>query len=146
MRMRHIIQIFAVFIVVMSTASAAPSSSKKKKNARPTDAERGNELYERHCVQCHGAKADGKGPMASALVSEMPNLRGVITKETLDKYVAVVQRGKNAMPGFELSFDQHDTRRVLREMIRRGVDAEEMSEEDKDAPPTPPENEQDVTP
>ena len=146
MRMRHIIQIFAVFIVVMSTASAAPSSSKKKKNARPTDAERGNELYERHCVQCHGAKADGKGPMASALVSEMPNLRGVITKETLDKYVAVVQRGKNAMPGFELSFDQHDTRRVLREMIRRGVDAEEMSKEDKDTPPTPAENEQDVTP
>lgn len=146
MRMRHIIQIFAVFIVVMSTASAAPSSSKKKKNARPTDAERGNELYERHCVQCHGAKADGKGPMASALVSEMPNLRGVITKETLDKYVAVVQRGKNAMPGFELSFDQHDTRRVLREMIRRGVDAEERPKEDKDTPPTPPENEQDVTP
>ena len=64
-------------------------------------------------------RADGKGPIASALVSEMPNLRGVITKETLDKYVAVVQRGKNTMPGFELSFDQHDTRRVLREMIRR---------------------------
>ena len=67
----------------------------------------------------------------------MPNLRGVITKETLDKYVAVVQRGK-CDAGFELSFDQHDTRRVLREMIRRGVDAEEMSKEDKDAPPTPP--------
>ena len=75
-----------------------------------------------------------------------PIFGGVITKETLDKYVAVVQRGKNAMPGFELSFDQHDTRRVLREMIRRGVDAEEMSKEDKDTPPTPAENEQDVTP
>ena len=146
MRMRYIIQIFALLIFVMSTASAAPSSSKKKKNARPTDAERGNELYERHCVQCHGAKADGKGPMASALVSEMPNLRGVITKETLDKYVAVVQRGKNAMPGFELSFDQHDTRRVLRELIRRGVDAEEAPNSAKDTPPTPTETEEVVAP
>lgn len=146
MRLRRASRTLALLIVLVSTASAAPSSSKKKKNARPTDAERGHELYERHCVQCHGAKADGQGPMASALVSEIPNLRGVITKETLDKYVSVVQRGQNAMPGFELSFDQHDTRRVLREMIRRGVDTEETPKEDKDTPPTPPETEQDVAP
>ena len=146
MRMRYVIQIFALLIVVMSTASAAPSSSKKKKNARPTDSERGNELYERHCVQCHGVKADGKGPMASALVGGMPNLRGVITKETLDKYVAVVQRGKNAMPGFELSFDTHDTRRVLRELIRRGVDAKEAPNSVEDTPSSPREPEKDVAP
>lgn len=144
MRLRRASRTLALLIVLVSTASAAPSSSKKKKNARPTDAERGHELYERHCVQCHGAKADGQGPMASALVSEIPNLRGVISKQTLDKYVSVVQRGQNAMPGFELSFDQHDTRRVLRELIRRGQDVAEKPTEVDDTQAKPIDAEQDV--
>jgi len=135
MQMRRVFQIVTMLCVLVGTASAAPSSSKKKKNARPTDAERGSELYERHCVQCHGATADGKGPMAAALVSEIPNLRGVISKDTLEKYVTVVQRGQNSMPGFELSFDKHDTRRVLRELTRRGAEAEKAPETAEETPP-----------
>jgi mono/diheme cytochrome c family protein len=118
MQIRPIFWSVVVLCVLGSSAIAAPST-KKKKNARPSDAERGKELFERHCVACHGELGDGKGPMASSLVQEIPNLRGLLTKETLDSYVKTVQTGKKAMPGFELSFDQHDTRRVLRTMIKR---------------------------
>ena len=118
MQIRPIVWSVIVLCLLGSTAMGAPTT-KKKKNARPTDAERGKELYDRHCVACHGSQGDGQGPMASSLVQEIPNLRGVLTKETLNSYVKTVQLGKNAMPGFELSFDQHDTRRVLRTMIKR---------------------------
>ena len=38
------------------------------------DAEEGAELYNAHCATCHGLDADGKGPMAPALLLRPPSL------------------------------------------------------------------------
>ena len=43
--------------------------------AQDTDAEAGAALYDLHCAVCHGADADGRGPLAPALVLQPPNLR-----------------------------------------------------------------------
>lgn len=38
------------------------------------DAEVGATLFEEHCAVCHGLNADGRGPMAGALVIQPPDL------------------------------------------------------------------------
>lgn len=81
---------------------------------RPTDEDRGRELYERHCNACHGPDARGKGPATEALVAEVPNLKG---KVRADKpTIAIVQDGKGSMPAYEPTFDVEDTKRVLQWM------------------------------
>lgn len=72
--------------------------------------------------------------MTSSLVADVPTLQGLLTKETLETYVVPVQKGKNAMPGFELSFDAHDTRRVLRAFVRRLTEKAPETEKDGDEP------------
>lgn len=83
---------------------------------RPSDAERGRELWERHCMACHGTHARGDGPATAQLVAEVPSAEGVVTRDNVDDFVDVVLRGKGAMPGYEASFDRYDARRVLRTM------------------------------
>jgi mono/diheme cytochrome c family protein len=39
------------------------------------DAEAGEALYAQHCAVCHGADADGKGPLAPSLLLQPPSLR-----------------------------------------------------------------------
>ena len=97
----------------------AKKPKKKKKNARPTDAERGKQLYERHCVACHGVDGLGDGPMAKDLVNGVPTMVGVVKKDNIDDYVKPVLYGKGRMPGFELSFDEFGARSVLRTMVKR---------------------------
>ena len=42
--------------------------------AAAQDAGIGATLYERHCATCHGLDADGRGPMAPALILQPPDL------------------------------------------------------------------------
>ena len=93
-----------------------PSSAAAEK--RPSDKERGEELYERHCVQCHGQNAGGDGPAAADLVATVPNLRGNLSKEPTEAQLSAIKNGVGAMPGFSMSFDKHDAGRVMRQMIR----------------------------
>lgn len=91
--------------------------------ARPTkrlsDEERGAQLYERHCVQCHGTTAAGDGPATAALVAKVPDLRGgKLTADTREAQARLVLDGKGAMPSFSTSFDRYDAHRVLRHMER----------------------------
>jgi len=83
---------------------------------RPTDEERGRELYERHCTACHGADARGTGPATEALVAKVPNLKGQVVADK--STIALVQNGKGPMPAFEASFDVDDTKRVLQWMAK----------------------------
>jgi mono/diheme cytochrome c family protein len=111
---------------------------------RPTDEERGKELYDRHCLACHGADARGQGPATEALVAKVPNLKGQVVADK--PTVALVQNGKGSMPAFEASFDNDDTRRVLQWMARlpyeppaptkppKPADDDEPSDEDAGPP------------
>jgi mono/diheme cytochrome c family protein len=97
---------------VLALVPAAVDAAQPTK--RPTDEDRGRELYERHCNACHGPDARGKGPATEALVAEVPNLKG---KVRADKpTIAIVQDGKGSMPAYEPTFDVEDTKRVLQWM------------------------------
>ena len=103
-----------LLLTVGLTWSQAASGEQPTK--RPTDEERGKELYERHCDSCHGGWARGKGPATQALVRPVPNLEGKV--EADDKTIMLVMRGKGAMPSYEQTFDRFDAKRVLQHMAK----------------------------
>lgn len=115
--------------VSLLLALALPSWARKIPSKRPTELERGQELYERHCVSCHGTTNAGDGPTASALVHVVPNLAGKVepSPETID----VVMRGQGAMPSFQASFVRVDAKRVLMYMqnVHKPPEVEEVEEE-----------------
>lgn len=83
---------------------------------RPSDAERGEELYRRHCQACHGVSNDGTGPLSAALVHPVPALAGTLPAkgdERFGELVRVILKGREAMPAYEATFDAADARRVL---------------------------------
>lgn len=79
---------------------------------RPSDAERGEELYRKHCVQCHGVRNAGDGPVAAAMVAPVPDLQGQL--EAKEPFITVILFGKGAMPGYEATFHKQDAVRVLK--------------------------------
>lgn len=113
---------------------AGSGVAREVKTERPTDEERGRELYDRHCESCHGAWAKGRGPATQALVHEVPDLEGKI--EVDDALIQLVLRGKGAMPAYEQTFDRFDAKRVLDHMARlRKPDPSAIPAEDKPADP-----------
>jgi mono/diheme cytochrome c family protein len=101
-----------ILLVGLVIAMAGPAQAGR----RPSDAERGRELWERHCQACHGEHARGDGPAAADLVVPVPSAAGVVTQDRIGELVDVVLWGRGAMPGYEATFDKYDARRVLRTM------------------------------
>jgi len=110
MRRAHVV---AVVLGVLTFAGLARGD---QPTTRPDDIVRGQELYDRHCVQCHGALNDGKGPAAASLVVPIPDLQSKFEIDDLDALVPVILDGRGAMPSFVNSFDKYDARRVLKHM------------------------------
>jgi len=100
----------SMFLAAMLVSGAFAEQPTK----RPSDEERGKELWERHCTACHGPANRGDGPATEALVVEVPDLRDQI--KVNDAMMKLVLRGRGAMPGYETSFDKNDARRVLKYM------------------------------
>ena len=98
----------------------------------PPEAERGKELYIRHCAACHGTRGAGDGPAAAALVQKVPDFTEGFGKRAQDELVKVVLYGKGVMPGFETAFPKEDADRVVKFMAKLGRSGEE-------AKPEPPE-------
>ena len=118
---------------------------------RPPDLVRGEELYRRHCVQCHGVRNRGDGPATEALVQPVPNLEGKIKAK--GSQVEIVLQGLRAMPGFTATFDRPDAVRVLKyqaslggtksmpktptvEKPKKGAPKKEKGKKPKEPPPT----------
>jgi len=112
--MRRTIGIAVPLLAVLAAGVAWGSKPSK----RLSDEARGLQLYNRHCIQCHGASVAGDGPATEALVPEVPNLRGKMEADTPDREAERVLEGHDGMPGFSMSFDLYDARRVLRHMVR----------------------------
>lgn len=88
---------------------------------RPSDRERGEELYVRHCEACHGENGRGDGPATADLVVPVPSAHDVVTHDNVDDFVTVVLQGRGAMPAYAAVFDKYDARRVLRVMASRSA-------------------------
>ncbi len=100
-----------VLMALLVTSALAEQPGK-----RLSDAERGEELWERHCTACHGPANRGDGPATEALVVAVPNLQGQVKVD--EETLKLVLKGRGAMPGYETSFDKADARRVLQYMSK----------------------------
>ncbi|MFM2162057.1 MAG: hypothetical protein RLZZ383_1569 [Pseudomonadota bacterium] len=100
----------------------------------PSADERGKELYERHCVACHGAKGAGDGAL-SAAVGGVPDLSQGYGNRDEKGLATVVLYGKGKMPGFEVSFGESDAQKVTRYLGGLGRRPEKPSTEKKEAAP-----------
>ena len=108
---RPVLVLVAVLGVTLAQSAVAEQPTK-----RPTDEQRGKELYDRHCVACHGAWNKGHGPATQALVRPVPDLVGRVMSS--DATIQIVLQGKGAMPGYEQTFDKFDAKRVLDHMAK----------------------------
>lgn len=114
---------FSILIALSGLMFAWQAGGATYTSKRPSDEERGEELYERHCLSCHGASAAGDGPATEALVKPVPDLRGRMSADGREAAVSVVLEGRGAMPSFAVSIDEHDARRVVRHLERLAADS-----------------------
>ncbi len=81
----------------------APPEARELKNPVPADAaslSMGKDLYEEHCLMCHGEKGKGDGPMADTL----PRSPGDLTQArdlTDGELFWRISKGDDVMPSFE---------------------------------------------
>ena len=102
-----------VFLACATAYGANPPT--KQPTKRPPDLVRGQTLYQRHCLSCHGEDAQGQGPATADLLFEVPPVEaeGFLVNNEL---VNVVLDGRKLMPSYHASFDKYDAKRVLRYM------------------------------
>jgi mono/diheme cytochrome c family protein len=86
----------------------APPEAKSAKNpVASSDAalDQGKKLFREYCVDCHGAKGDGKGAMAGSLKRQPADLSGAQTPGLTDGEIFWrISKGDDIMPSFEKTF------------------------------------------
>lgn len=92
-------------LVLLGIGGLTTVQAKEFASRVPDSRVRGEELYNRHCVACHGDKGAGDGPMTVALVVPVPALDVAIPTRNIEPLVEVVMVGKGAMPGFARAFE-----------------------------------------
>lgn len=97
----------------------------------PSADERGRELYDRHCVACHGPKAGGDGLMVPALRMVVPNFTEGFGERQQEDLVRAVQHGKGVMPAFETSLNKDDIDKVIKYMGALGRAPEKPAKEER---------------
>ena len=81
------------------------------------DAGKGRAVFRVHCVQCHGEKADGRGPLAARFNPPPANIAA--TTRSDDYLLQIVRRGGEAMgrssvmPRWELELSGEQIRDVV---------------------------------
>lgn len=105
-------------LITLPLLALASASMAGRPTKRLTDEARGELLYDRHCIQCHGEHAAGDGPLTPTLVAKVPDLRPDLTEATREAHVRVVLDGRRSMPSFRNAFDRFDAERVMRHMER----------------------------
>ena len=86
----------------------APPEAKNAKNPvtyNDASVDQGKTLFREYCVDCHGAKADGKGPTAAALKRMPADLSSAQTRGLSDGEIFWrISKGDDIMPSFEKTF------------------------------------------
>jgi mono/diheme cytochrome c family protein len=99
------------WILALLVGGAALAAQPTRK---PSDADRGRDLYQRHCFACHGAGARGDGPASRALVHPPGDLQGKVEADAAT--IQVVLKGKGAMPSYDQTLTSEDAKRTLLHM------------------------------
>ena len=76
---------------------------------------RGEALYKKHCIQCHGVNGEGDGPRAEILNIKPANLTA-LTKDEPNHYLLFqINQGRSNMPSWKdvLSLKQRDRKSVV---------------------------------
>ena len=84
--------------------------------ASQPDMDQGQEIYQAHCLECHGVKGHGDGPRATTLAPRPGNLISAATSSKTDEeLLAVITKGvpRTAMNGWENQLSLDDRRNVL---------------------------------
>jgi mono/diheme cytochrome c family protein len=67
--------------------------------------DQGKKLFREYCVDCHGAKGDGKGAMAASLKHQPADLSSAQTRSLTDGEIFWrISKGDDIMPSFEKTF------------------------------------------
>lgn len=91
---------------------SVPATGVQASRADLSEVQRGEKLYQAHCMQCHGV--DGSGPSApvEGLNYDPPSLIKLLAGvEEFDFYMAL-SRWKGEMPGWEHPFSQQELREI----------------------------------
>ena len=128
MKLRQVfgISVFVALGILLSTAGAfaatkpwnIPKEDSARKNPIKADKasiEAGKAIYMKNCANCHGEKADGKGPAASALNPKPPALTGKAYHKANtdgDLYYKIAV-GRMPMPGWEVMLSEKDIWNVV---------------------------------
>lgn len=97
-----------MFLFLLTALALAGQPTK-----RPSDSDRGGQLYMQNCWMCHGKKGQGNGPAASAFKTESPPLAKMFSAAERDQMIRVIMDGKHEMPAFNSIMDRADARRIL---------------------------------
>jgi len=80
------------------------------------DIDQGQEIYQAHCLECHGVQGDGDGPQATTLAPRPGNLVSAATSsKTDDELFAAITNGVSgtSMEGWKDRLSLDDRRNVL---------------------------------
>jgi high-affinity iron transporter len=64
--------------------------------------DRGEKIYMKNCIQCHGKSGEGDGPLAPRGTA---NLRKLVTEVRNFKFFMSISQWQGNMPGWETSFN-----------------------------------------
>jgi mono/diheme cytochrome c family protein len=120
----------AVPLSLGATPAQSPQPIQEDREARVV---RGGRMYEIYCASCHGATAEGNGPVAAALKSQPADLTrirqrngGAFSEDRVSAFIdgrlETRGHGPGSMPVWGLSFriagKDQDQERQVRETIR----------------------------
>ena len=90
---------------------SAPPEAAKRANPIQRDQEsiaRGKELFQTHCVVCHGPGGRGDGPAAAGLNPKPPNLVKMAGHHTDGDIAWKIENGRGAMPAWRARLQEKD--------------------------------------
>lgn len=123
----------SVAIVPVLLALSWTALAKEWPTKVASDHDRGKELYDRHCLACHGPKGAGDGLLAASLRAPIPNFEAGFGDKATDELVKAVLHGKGLMPAYETSFAKDDAEKVVKFMAGVGKEVDKPKDDKKPA-------------
>lgn len=105
--MRRVVYTLSVALLVLVGSLPARGSNKL-----PPPVEVGETLWLENCWQCHGKRALGDGPLATATPTAAPALAGRVPADR-EVWVTTIHRGQGDMPAFGPVMDRVQAGKIV---------------------------------